>query len=252
MTRTIGVVSGKGGVGKTTLVSNLTHTLTDLGKSVTAIDTNVTTPHLGIHLGYHLVPKSLHDYLRGHAKINEVVYSHPHGFRLVPGSLSVNDMIGVNPDKLQSLTLNLTGKSDIILLDSAPSLGKEATLSLKLADELILLANPNLPSVLDVLKTAKVAEKLDKIILGVVVNRTKKGVGNMSAKEIESVTKYPVIGVIPEDDNVQKSLAARNAVVEFSPNSPASIEFKRIAHNLVGKKFNYSTNFWTKFLEWLK
>ena len=245
MTRTIAIASGKGGVGKTTLVSNLSYALTELGKDVTAIDANLTTPHLGLHLGFHMVPKSLHDFLRGDAKANEVVYYHPYGFKVVPAGLSVNDLVGVDSDRLQSFTLKLLGKTDFILLDSAPSLGKEATLSLKVADEILLLANPNLPSVLDVLKVAKVAERLDKIILGIVVNRVSKK-NELSAAEIEDFLKYPVVAEIPEDVNVQKSLAARSAVVDYNPTSPASVEMRRLAHYLVGKEFRYDQGFWNR------
>ena len=248
MTRIIGIVSGKGGVGKTTLVSNLSHALTELGKDVTAVDANLTTPHLGLHLGFHMVPKSLHDFLRGDAKLKDVVYYHPFGFKVVPAGLSVNDLVGVNADKLQSLTLNLIGKTDFILLDSAPSLGKEATLSLKISDEILLLTNPNLPAVLDVLKVSKVAENLNKNILGVVVNRVNKKENELSTEEIEDFVKYPVIAEIPEDVNVQRSLAARAAVIDYNPKSPASIEMRRLAHYLVGKKFNYSQGFWEKIL----
>ena len=245
MTRTIAIASGKGGVGKTTLVSNLSYALTELGKDVTAIDANLTTPHLGLHLGFHMVPKSLHDFLRGDAKANEVVYYHPYGFKVVPAGLSVNDLVGVDSDKLHSFTLKLLGKTDFILLDSAPSLGKEATLSLKVADEILLLANPNLPSVLDVLKVAKVAEKLDKVILGAVVNRVNKK-NELSAADIEDFLKYPVVAEIPEDVNVQKSLAARSAVVDYNPTSPASVEMRRLAHYLVGKEFRYDQGFWNR------
>lgn len=252
MTRIIGIVSGKGGVGKTTLVSNLSFALTELGKDVTAIDTNITTPHLGLHLGFHMVPKSLHDFLRGDAKANDIIYYHPFGFKVIPASLAINDLVGIDPERLQSLTLSLLGKTDYILLDSAPSLGREATLSLKVADEIILLTNPNLPAVLDVLKVAKIAEKLDKKILGVVVNRTNKKEDHLSTSEIEEFTKYPILVEIPEDVNVQRSLAARTAVIDYSPKSPASIEMRRLAHHLVGKRFNSGKGFWENFFSAFK
>lgn len=251
MTRVIGIVSGKGGVGKTTLVSNLSHVLTELGKDVTAVDANLTTPHLGLHLGFHMVPKSLHDFLRGDAKLQDVIYYHPYGFKVIPAGLSVNDLVGVNANKLQNLTLNLLGKTDFILLDSAPSLGMEATLSLKISDEIILLTNPNLPAVLDILKVAKVAESLNKTILGVVVNRTAKK-SELSTAEIEDIVKYPVICEIPEDVNVQKALAARAAVVDYNPKSPASIEMRRLGHYLIGKKFDYKQGGIQSFLDWFR
>lgn len=252
MTRVIGIVSGKGGVGKTTLVSNLSHALTELGKDVTAVDANLTTPHLGLHLGFHMVPKSLHDYLRGDAKLKDVIYPHPYGFKVIPAGLSVNDLVGVNSDKLQSLTLNLAGKTDFILIDSAPSLGKEATLSLKVSDEILLLTNPNLPAVLDALKVAKVAEKLDKKILGIVVNRADRRNHSLPVLDIEDIAQYPIIAEIPEDVNVQKSLAARTAVVDYNPRSPASMEIRRLARYLVGKNFNYRQGFWESLLKFFK
>ncbi len=247
MTRIIGVVSGKGGVGKTTLVSNLSYVLTELGKDVTAIDTNLTTPHLGLHLGFHLTPKSLHDFLRGDAKPNEVVYFHPFGFKVIPAGLSVNDLVGADADKLEHLTLNLLGKTDFILIDSAPSLGKEAALSLKMSDEILLLTNPNLPAVLDILKVAKVAESMNKVILGVVVNRVNRKLDGLSASEIEDMVKYPIISQIPEDLNVQRALSSRTSVLDYNPSSPASIEIRRLGHHIVGKEFKYNPGFWERF-----
>ena len=252
MTRVIGIVSGKGGVGKTTLVSNLSYVLTELGKDVTAVDTNLTTPHLGLHLGFHMVPKSLHDFLRGDAKLHEVVYYHPYGFKVIPAGLSVNDLIGINSDKLQDLTVNLLGKTDFILLDSAPSLGREATLSLKLSDEILLLTNPNIPAVLDILKVAKVAESLNKNVLGVVVNRINRKGNELSTSEIEDTVKYPVIAEIPEDINVQKALAARTAIVDYNPKSVAAVEMRRLGHYLVGREFTYGQGFWEKLFGWFR
>ncbi|MBI2084751.1 MAG: P-loop NTPase [Candidatus Aenigmarchaeota archaeon] len=252
MTRLISIASGKGGVGKTTLVSSLSFALTELGKDVTAIDANITTPHLGLHLGFHSAPKNLHDFLRGSAKMKEIIYHHPFGFKIIPASLSVNDLVGVNGDKLQSLTMNLIGSTDFILLDSAPSLGREATLSLNSSDELLLLTNPNLPAVLDILKVAKVAEKMNKIILGIVVNRVTGKNNELSIKEIEDIVKYPVIAKIPEDENVQKSLAARTSVIDYSPNSRAAVEVRRLAHYLVGKDFDYTQSLWDKVFNWFR
>ncbi|MDI6798866.1 MAG: P-loop NTPase, partial [Candidatus Aenigmarchaeota archaeon] len=65
MTRIISVIGGKGGTGKTTIASNLSAALSELGQEVIAVDANLTTPNLGLHLGLLLVPNTLHDVLRG-------------------------------------------------------------------------------------------------------------------------------------------------------------------------------------------
>ena len=51
MTKIISVLSGKGGVGKTTMITNLATALANKGKKVIVIDANVTAPNLAIHLG---------------------------------------------------------------------------------------------------------------------------------------------------------------------------------------------------------
>jgi len=51
MTRFIALVSGKGGVGKTTTTVNVGQALSNLGQKVTLLDANIITPNLGIHLG---------------------------------------------------------------------------------------------------------------------------------------------------------------------------------------------------------
>jgi septum site-determining protein MinD len=63
MTRVITVLSGKGGVGKTFVTANLGVTLAEMGKDVTILDGNLTTPNLGLHLGIPIFPRTIHDVL---------------------------------------------------------------------------------------------------------------------------------------------------------------------------------------------
>lgn len=240
MTRTIGVIGGKGGVGKTILVSNLSYALTELGYSVIAVDANLTTPNLGMHLGMHLAPKTLHDVLRGDTKLPNATYVYPSGFKIVPASMSINDLAGVDVGKLPEVTLSLEGKADFILLDCAAGLGREAVSAINAVDEILLIINPDLPSLADALKTMKIAESTNKKILGVIVNRIKHKWHEVSRKEIEEMLSVPVLVEIPEDKRILQSIAIKTPVVGFDPNSPAAIEIKRLAHNLVGKEFKYT------------
>ena len=97
MTRIITVASGKGGVGKTTLVSNLATALANFKKSVIAVDGNLTTPNLGLHLGIPLYPVTLQDVLNGHSSLNEALYYHPAGFTVLAGLVGVAFGIVVAP-----------------------------------------------------------------------------------------------------------------------------------------------------------
>jgi len=216
MTRLIVCASGKGGVGKTSLVSNLATALSDLGQDVVAVDANLTTPNLGLHLGMPLASNTLHDVLKGETRIRDATYPHPLGFNIIPASMNVNDLKNVDVGRLPEVTLNLIGKPDYVILDCAAGLGREAISAVEAANEVLIITNPDLPSVADALKMAKIAESQGKQVLGTVVNRVKGKWHELTRKEIEEITP----------------------VVNYDPNSPASIEIRKLAHMFVGLPFN--------------
>lgn len=238
MARIIGVIGGKGGIGKTTLVSNLSCSLASLGRSVVAVDANMTTPNLGLHLGLHLSPKSLHDVLKGKAKMSEVIYPHPSGFDVVPGNMSTSELQGIDIARLPTAVLGLHNKADFVILDSAAGLGREAMYSIRSAEEILLITNPDLPSVADALKTAKMAENAGKEIIGVVLNRVSGRKHELSAAQVEKLIGHSVIAEIPDDRSVPISISMKTPIRAYDPESDASVEFDRLAHRLVGKEFN--------------
>jgi septum site-determining protein MinD len=239
MSRTIAVIGGKGGVGKTMISSNLTYALTNLGEDVIAIDSNLTTPNLGLHFGMHLTDKTLHDVLRGDARLKSATYPHPYGFKFIPASISVNALEGTDVRKLSNLTFRLTGKADYILIDSAAGLGREAVSAIEAADEILLVTNPDLPSIADALKTADIARRMDKSIIGVVVNRKKGKRHELDIDDIRNILELPVIAQIPEDRAVSESIAAKQPLIEYAPDSNAAIEINRLAHKITGRAFRY-------------
>ncbi|MBI5872374.1 P-loop NTPase [archaeon] len=238
MTKVIAIIGGKGGVGKTTVTSNLATALTKLGNEVIAIDANLTTPNLGLHLGYHLAPRNLHDVLKGETRIRNAIYAHPIGFKVIPGSLSVDDLKDVDAGRLSDVTLNLIGKTDFILLDAAAGLGREAISAINAADEILVVTNPDLPSVADALKVISLAKKRKKNITGVVVNRVKGKWYELRRKEIEEMLSAPIIAEIPEDKNVDVSIKMKVPVITFSPESDIAVEVNRIAHHVSNKEFS--------------
>jgi len=235
MTRIIGVVSGKGGVGKTTLVSNLGAALIKKGKNVIIIDGNVTTPNLSLHLGIPFYPVTLHDVLNKKLPIESAIYYHESGLKVIPASLSADAIKDIKIERLQSVLLNLLGKAEVIIIDSAAGLGKEALTAIAVADELIVITNPEIPAVTDALKTIKVAEANGTKVLGVVVNRIRGLKHELPLSEIKSMLEVPIIAAIPEDIHVPRSISKRTPLVYHRPNSKASLEFQRLAAKIVGE-----------------
>jgi len=239
MTRVILISSGKGGAGKTTLTSNLATALAALGKDVIAIDANLTTPNLGMHVGLPMPKRTLHHVLRGEARIKEATYSHPLGFKIIPASMSVEDLKNVDVGRLPEVTVNLIGKTDFVLLDCAAGLGREAVSAIEAADEMLVVTNTEMTSVLDALKAVDLAKRRNKKILGVVVNRMKNRWHDLPTDKIEELIGAPVLVEVPEDSAVHQSIYLKEPLVSLNPHSPAAVEVRRLAHWLIDKPFVY-------------
>jgi septum site-determining protein MinD len=235
MTKLITLIGGKGGCGKTTATINLGAALTKLNKNVSIIDANLTTPNIGVYLGVPEVPVSLHHVIQGKKHISEATYLHPSGLKIIPGSLALSDLKNTDPIKLENSLLDLLGTVDLALVDAAAGLGREALSSIKAADSIIIVTNPEIPALTDALKTIKVAEELNTPILGILLNRVKRDGLDIPLLEVQEMLELPVIGIIPEDNNVRKAMFSKTPVVFSHPESPASMAYKRVAATLIGE-----------------
>jgi septum site-determining protein MinD len=234
MTRLICVSSGKGGVGKTTLTSNLGSALTEFGVDTVVMDTNLTNPNLGFHLGIPLYPVTLHDVLRGDAHITEATYIHNSGLRVVPAGLSVDDLRNTSPENLGNALRDTVGEPEFVLMDSAAGLGSESINAIEAADELLVVTNPNLPAVTDALKTCKNAEAADTHILGVVLNRVKDHESELDVDEVEDMIGYPVVTEIPEHDVFDDAVSNKSPVVHHEPDHHVANRFRQLAADMAG------------------
>jgi septum site-determining protein MinD len=239
----IGILSGKGGVGKTTLVSNLGSALaSEFNRKILLIDSNVKTSHLGLHLGlYEELPVTLKDVLLKKAPVMYAVFLHPAtGLRLLPAPIKGN----MDLKKMDGVIRELRPAYDPILIDCAPGLGRDVVIAAKAIDKAILVTTPNLPAFTDMLKTINLLKKLRKDIIGIVVNKVKNEKYELTVEEIESTCGYDVISIIPETNKVPESIAKGMPIVMNSDCS-ASVEFKRLAASLIGEEYQ-PVGFWYK------
>lgn len=250
MKKIIVITSGKGGVGKTTTAINLGAAINHFGKDVLVIDGNLTTPNVGLHLNSPEVPINLNHVLSGKADAFEAVYEHNSGMKIMPSSLSIKELGKLHPEKIKDFKEDFKKISDYIIVDSAAGLGNEALSTINMADELIIVTNPEMPAITDALKAIKVAEKMNKPILGVIVTRVKKNDIEMSPETVKEMLEAPILGMIPEDIAVQRSLNLKDAVVHTAPQSDASRAYKEIAAKLLEIKYDSDEDkegFWKRF-----
>ena len=241
MSRYICVASGKGGTGNTTTAINLAHAMSKQKKTL-LVDANLTTPNVNVHLGAPILRKTLMSVLKKEASIYQAIYMHESGLRILPSIVTVQDLKRLKYDKLREVLRLLEQEADIIIMDSATGLGRDAISALEACDEVLIITNPELSSVLDAQKTIQVAHELGKTMLGVVVNKSGEHSHEMKVSEIEKLLDLPVIGVIPYDDNVKKALKLKHPVTHTHPRAKASRSYEEIAGLLLGKKYFETTN----------
>jgi len=168
----------------------------------------------------------------------EAVYEHESGIKIMPSSLSIKDLRKIKPEKIKDFKEEFKKISDFVIVDSAAGLGIEAMSVIEMADELIIVTNPEMPAITDALKAVKMAEQMNKVIKGVIVTRVRKNDIEMKPEIVKEMLEIPILGMIPEDFCVQKSLRLKDAVVHTHPKSKAARAYKEIAAQILGVEYD--------------
>lgn len=252
MKKIIVITSGKGGVGKTTTAINLGAAINHFGRDVLVIDGNLSTPNIGIHLNSPEVPINLNHVLLNKAEPAEAIYEHESGLKILPSSLSIKELKKIKPERLKDFKKDFADLADYVIVDSAAGVGHEVEAVIDLADELIIVTNPEMPAIADALKAIKIAEQKNKPILGVIVTRVKKNQIEMQPEIVKEMLEVPILGMVPEDLDLQRSLNLKDAVVHTHPKSASARAYKEIAAKLIDEIYDSDKDRDKIFIRFLK
>ena len=232
--RIISISSGKGGVGKTTVAMNLAAALHSMGRNVVLIDCNLTASHLALSLGMFNNPRTINNFLRKEAQIESAIQTHHSGLRIVPASLELSDLAGIETESMKEQFRKSLSPYDFVLLDSAPGIGREALIALRACDEAIFVTTPYIQSVVDAKKLKSLSNKIGFANAGLALNMVQGKKHELDSNEIERFTELPVIAKIPADDKIMKCANSRTVCVHEYPKSKPSRAFFKMAALLSG------------------
>lgn len=238
--RHIAVISGKGGVGKTTTTVNLGIALQNAGHNVVLVDSNLDTPNLGLHLEIPQTPTTLNNVLTGEARITDALYEHKSGVKIVPASLSLSDVGRYGHYGFKDMLRSIPRKYDTVLIDCSPGLGYDIRMVLDAVDEVLVVTNPYLPALIDSLKSIKFAKQIGTNVRGVVLNKATGSKYDIDDKTILEMLDQEVLAKIPFDKSVLESIFVREPLVNYGPRSPAARGFRRLAAVFDGGEYQES------------
>ncbi len=235
----IAIVSGKGGVGKTTLCAYLALSLAMKDKKVVCIDCDKGLNNLDITLG--LEEKTifdLSDVLSERCPLHKALVSHPvyRSLAMIPAPLDFRAEI--EPKKLRALCKELSASFDFVLLDCPAGLGEGFGSAIYSADRALVVATPDITAIRDAARAASVIAESEKIPVQLIINRmrpafVKKGYFE-NVDNIMDEIGLPLIGIVPEDEKVMVCAGCRRSL--FAEKKAVSADaLGRISRRLCGE-----------------
>jgi len=238
MTRFMGIVSGKGGVGQSTIAVNLALALHDFGRDVILIDADIDSPHIALMLGSPDLKNTIHHVLQNRMNIRDVAYRHPSGLRFIAGSILSELQEDLSTEKFYRLMNDISGTCELACVD-LPHGGTRYKEILKEMTDILVVVTPDSLSITEALKTIKKAKELKKNLLGVIVNRVTGSVNELAHHTIESILELNIIGEIKESDDIPRSIRLKNPVLRIAPESDSAESIKSIAAVLIGESYKH-------------
>jgi len=161
-TRVIAITSGKGGVGKTSIVGNLGYAFAKTGKKVLILDADLGLGNLDVLLG--LAPKfNLSHVILGEKSIEEILIEGPGKMKILPASSGIQELTSLTKDqKVQILKQldSLIGSVDVLLIDSAAGISSNVMDFNATAQEIVVVVSPEPTSITDAYALMKVLNML--------------------------------------------------------------------------------------------
>ncbi len=237
MGESIGILSIKGGVGKTTTTVALGAALAQQGKNVLLLDGNFSAPNLALHLGIVNPQTSLYDVLNSKANALGAVIQTDYGFDIIANRLAFKKIFYPSYLKLKEKVQHLKYHYDVVLIDSSPSLDHETLAAMMASDKILIVTTPDHATLSCTLHAVKVAKQKKVPIIGLVINKVYGKKFELSLPQIEEITGVPVLAVIPHELTIPQALSELRPTTTQSKETDAVVEYKKLAAFLVGETY---------------
>jgi len=236
----ITVFGAKGGIGKTTIATNLaTAMVQKSNQSVVLVDLDTRFGDVGILMDIP-VERSIADLAIPENEITrelvqECLYQHNSGVYILPAPIRPTDWRNVHAGHIEKIVGILIQTYDYVVLDTPGTFNDIVARSLELASMVVLVATVDMASLKDTLLAIDMLRSWnfpqEKIKL--VINATNEA-SNVQPQEVKRMLGREVFWSIPYDRNISTATQLGMPVVVAKPQSRASESIVEMAYALSG------------------
>jgi septum site-determining protein MinD len=253
MSKVVVVTSGKGGVGKTTSTAAIGAALAKLGHKVAVVDFDVGLRNLDLIMGAERrVVYDLINVAQGDARLPQALVRDKRleNLFLLPAS-QTRDKDALTEEGVERVIVEMRKWFDWIICDSPAGIERGATLAMRFADLAVVVANPEVSSVRDAdriiglldakTQRAEKGERMEKHLLLTRYDAARAARGEMlSVDDVLEILSIPLIGVVPESQEVLRASNLGAPVVLHNAESAPGRAYAEVAKRLCGEKMPVS------------
>lgn len=239
----VAITSGKGGVGKTTVVVNLAIALRRAGKRVVILDGDFGLANVDVQLG--LTPRfHLGHVVEGIQSLRSIIVSGPEGVQVIPASSGIQELTSMNDRRRQILLSQmneLLEDFDYLLIDTAAGISDNVIRLLRASRRVVVVCSPEPTAIVDAYALIKVLLKKDRrkemlLLVNSVQDSTEAQEVHKQLAQV--VNRFlgehlEFLGCIPRDSKVMESVRRQQPMLISFPRTLASRCLLKIAESLM-------------------
>lgn len=244
-TKAIAVVSGKGGVGKSNFSLNFSIALSRRGFRVLLFDMDIGMGNLDILMGK-TSDKTIVDYLKGTASLQEIVMDGPEGLKYIGGGTGLSSLVQL--DRLGTLSEEFDAfleEYDYLIFDMGAGANEESLKFLLSVHEIIVITTPEPTSLMDAYAMMKYLHLFDsRLPFYLVANRAQSiKEGRETIRRLSEVLQKFLqresisLGILPDDRSLQKAVSRQVPFIIYNPKSLVSSALEDLVTRYLDRKY---------------
>ncbi|MEA3543816.1 MAG: MinD/ParA family protein [Thermodesulfobacteriota bacterium] len=262
-TRVLSITSGKGGVGKTAVVSNVAVALAKQGEKVLIIDADLGLANIDVVLGIS-PPYNLNHFFNGEQTLEEVMVEGPYGLKILPAGSGVQQYTRLDSQLKMRLIDSLDALEehfDVVLIDTEAGISDNVTYFNVAAQDILVVTTPEPTAITDayaLMKLLSTQYHQKRFLLAVnSVRNVDEGLDvfekltMVSGRYLDIFLDY--LGCIPYDRKMHESVRQQQVMIDLYPDHKVTKAFKTLAENLIDTPIDSQAQgtlqfFWKQFL----